>query len=785
MAVEFKILDVDTPTGAESTTQDYTSSGFGTPDVAIVDFVLTTSTLNPRDLLVASRGIVTSSAQAVIGSRSDNNASTSNTARAHATDKCVGHFSAFSLAWSRSGSGSLITDGLRITFTSVYTNASPLRIILIKGLSNVDLLTTQITSTGVNNITSVGFQPHLIMCLSAGTSSLSNGSTNVVPNGFFHTGFCHVDSTDTITQFCSTLFDRDVVSTTEVSQIIRNNAIASQVANNAEQYYGSVEDPDFQGFSVNFTANPNDYFTFLSIQVDDADDIDIGIIDTPTSTGITSTYSTGFQPNALLLLQTSLQTVNSIFTSGSNIGGFGFGFHDGTDETCSCTATQDNVGTSNTQINSSDANIMQLYEGDNTLMFEGTFDTYQSDGFRLNFTTTDATARKFGYVAFKEPVTGSVGSSIGSAVTSFVGAAIFSAALSSSGVGALSATGASIFDSTLSSAGQAVVSGVGASENFQDGVLSSTGLSTTNYVGDSLSSTQFDAAGLAVGSFFTSSLFSSVGQATVSGVGDSTISGEAVGSSDGVAATNFIGASLSDSTLSSIGIATINGIGNAVVESVISSTGVATVNGVGSSATGSDWSATGQAVGTFVGASIHDSVLASTGQSTVNGVGSAAGVIESVWSASGSAISLWASPDVFEDGIWSTEGSSRLFAVSGFICSPSPPEPFSCKNKTFRSIHQRALRTIYNRLGALIEYHSQTGGIGQYCGIFSTEPEFAPDGYATSVQEDEVIYFFRREELINPQVGDYIVDEGQRYDVLRRERKGRFEWLLVVREILT
>lgn len=387
------------------------------------------------------------------------------------------------------------------------------------------------------------------------------------------------------------------------------------------------------------------------------------------------------------------------------------------------------------------------------------------------------------------PVTGSVWSSDGSATASFVSEADSDATLTSTGSGAFNAVGASgsIEDGILSSVGTSTFSGIG--ESVFDSVLSSDGAGDLIGVGESLIDSVLNSSGVgdfnAVSLLIADATLSSSGIGDFSGVGASTLPGNAVLSSDGLGAFNAVGESVSDSSLSSDGIASVSFVGGLLSDGVLSSIGSATAAFIGVGLSGSALDSTGTSVASFAGLSEADSVVVANGTATTNFIGSAAGVFESTININGVGAFDARSPDTFSDSVWSVDAVSRAFFVSGFICTPAVPEPFSCINKSFRRIHQRSLRTIYNRLGANVEYHSAANGVAQYCGIFSAEPEFAPDGYATTVQEDEVLYFFRREELVNPQIGDYIIDEGQRYDVLRKERKGRFEWLLVVREILT
>lgn len=102
----------------------------------------------------------------------------------------------------------------------------------------------------------------------------------------------------------------------------------------------------------------------------------------------------------------------------------------------------------------------------------------------------------------------------------------------------------------------------------------------------------------------------------------------------------------------------------------------------------------------------------------------------------------------------------------------------------FRQGFSKRLNTIYDRLGAEMEYHSPTGVVTTITALDQNEPEFTPDGFLSTIQENETIYYVRVSELSNPRVGAMIVDEGKRFEIIRPELRDRFEWILIVRETI-
>lgn len=92
---------------------------------------------------------------------------------------------------------------------------------------------------------------------------------------------------------------------------------------------------------------------------------------------------------------------------------------------------------------------------------------------------------------------------------------------------------------------------------------------------------------------------------------------------------------------------------------------------------------------------------------------------------------------------------------------------------------------IYQTLGHSVQYHSVTGIITDIIAIERVDAEFGPEGFLSTIQETETIYFVRKIELLRPEQGALIIDEDKRFEIIRPETRNRYEWILITREMIS
>jgi hypothetical protein len=162
---------------------------------------------------------------------------------------------------------------------------------------------------------------------------------------------------------------------------------------------------DSDGFTINQTvaAGVNSLVPYIAIK---GGQWKVGTDTQKTSTGTKATTGVGFQPSGLIL-----GSVCDTQTAGSAANArWSFGATDGTRSVATWTGDSDNVADAITNtIMSSTKAIVLATEGTSaspTTNAEAAISSLDSDGFTLNWSTADATARVFGYVAFGSNASG-------------------------------------------------------------------------------------------------------------------------------------------------------------------------------------------------------------------------------------------------------------------------------------------------------------------------------------------------------------------------------------------
>lgn len=101
---------------------------------------------------------------------------------------------------------------------------------------------------------------------------------------------------------------------------------------------------------------------------------------------------------------------------------------------------------------------------------------------------------------------------------------------------------------------------------------------------------------------------------------------------------------------------------------------------------------------------------------------------------------------------------------------------------SFRDALNRANASRFKRLGAPVKYHHVGGIVSEIQAIESVSSGYTPDGFMSSVQENETIYYVSTADIPNPVEGDFIIDGSKRFDVVSPEPVDRFKWSLIVKE---
>ena len=402
-AYEFSVASMNTKvvTGLTPTstgTVTYDSAGFGTPQAALIHITSATSASNPNVDASICIGMTDGTSEFSVGSASDDGGATSATYRNSATTLVslidgvgaavvTGAFS----AWS--------TDGLTINYTAVAASQHHITVTLFKGLDNVKAFSHQITTTGVNDITTIGFKPNLVLTYGVGASGLGAAA-----HGLFSIGAAHNSSTDVVTQGMINFSSLNAQASDSSYSGARNDSCIGRMHNGSQSWEGAAQDFDSSGFSINTGVdNPSNHYMFgLAMTTSDVDGADVSIIDSPTTTGTFSVTDPAFEPEYVMIAASTTATINSEINTDPMA--IGVGMFDGVSEYSMGFDIDDGAATMDNQSNYS-TNAVQTYEFGGTthdLMHEGTFNSFTATGYDLDFPTyVDGTARKWLSISIK------------------------------------------------------------------------------------------------------------------------------------------------------------------------------------------------------------------------------------------------------------------------------------------------------------------------------------------------------------------------------------------------
>ncbi len=292
------------------------------------------------------------------------------------------------------------SDGFTLNWLDVLGTGGGVQYIALGGsdITNVKVGTiTSGTSTGNKAYTGVGFQPDFIMFLYDRQSG-----TGVSDHAGFGMGF----ATSSTKRGAFMGVSEDAQATSDTARAQRTDRVIYQLtpsntANvNAEADFVSF---DTDGFTLNWTDLPtdtNDKFHFMAIK---GGKYDVGKFNQKNSTGTQSITGTGFTPTGLLFASfnnaaaSTIQAHNRLsFGAASATTSYGAMWGGDKDNASVADAasrpdSSSNVGTSK---------VIRLATEPSTTDAAADLQSLDSNGFTLNWTTADTTAREIIYIAF-------------------------------------------------------------------------------------------------------------------------------------------------------------------------------------------------------------------------------------------------------------------------------------------------------------------------------------------------------------------------------------------------
>lgn len=338
-----------------------------------------------------------SAASAVGGRDTDNSVTTSSNSR-------IGS-SAIYTAGLTAGFTSMDSDGFTLNWTAV-TSGTIIHFLALGGASithaKAGVLNVS-SGTGSKAFTGVGFQPDFIILNDPNLpqGALPQSAANMAGSMVFATSA----ASGGIAFSTQSGQNPSTVSSYEISTALPlfswNTGVLAQA---------TLTSFDSDGFTLNYTTNGigNHQMAYLAIA---GGSFAIGAETQNTSTGTKAKTGIGFQPAAVLFAGTNRASSSSNDTTQMKVS---VGATDGTNQGCAWFSATDNVSPSDANVYTTSSHTLVHATNSSTVNAIADVSTLDSDGFTLDWTTADATAREVIYVAFGPAATTPPASSGGS-----------------------------------------------------------------------------------------------------------------------------------------------------------------------------------------------------------------------------------------------------------------------------------------------------------------------------------------------------------------------------------
>lgn len=264
----------------------------------------------------------------------------------------------------------------------------------IGGLSNAFAGTFNTPTTATSQaFTGVGFQPDLLLLLSyySGTIPRADTGNKLVLGAATSVADQHVSA---------------VVSSNAVPPVLGMIQKSGEIIHNlnaagTDHTVGDLTSMDSDGFTINFSVVPSTARGFLALALKLPAGGDAAVVsDTQkTSTGTQSKSGLGFQPAGLLTFGGN-RAASSSFQA--DLASFSFGASDGTNQGSTWVGSVESNPTDENAATLTDK-ILRHASSPSTTDAEASLSSFDSDGYTLDWTTADGTAREFISVAIGNP----------------------------------------------------------------------------------------------------------------------------------------------------------------------------------------------------------------------------------------------------------------------------------------------------------------------------------------------------------------------------------------------
>jgi hypothetical protein len=382
-----------------TTTGTQTITGLGFQPKAII-FYWSRNTANATAAVPRSQGVgfTDCTNQRAVAIAEDDNVVTSNAGRYRTESNVIVILSNGNpTVGSRATFTSCNADGFTINWAVSEARADIINYIAIGGpdVTNVKAGTfTLAATTGIQNITGVGFQPDFVMFLWGFTENVDTASAGL------EMGMGFADYSNNQGSILNCVVDGQADNATKLSQQRTDNVILLRSTACVQDALAAFNGFTADGFQLNVSDAPAAATPIFYLAIQGGSHA-VGNFLQPTATGVQTISGTGFQPNLVVLFShnqvagtalaaPSTFSIGAANATTSRAGVWGQSYHNDPSWTA--------VYTDNTKIM-----IMRTLSGTGgtgTINAQADFAGFTSDGFQLNWTTVDTTQRQIIYWAF-------------------------------------------------------------------------------------------------------------------------------------------------------------------------------------------------------------------------------------------------------------------------------------------------------------------------------------------------------------------------------------------------
>lgn len=294
---------------------DFTASGFGAPDAAVLLMSHGITDGTNINILKACVGFWVddgADSQCCAAAVARNALADSDTYRVVNSAAILEQPSTAAQGSTSSYTAEAITDGIRLTLASGATDTDRLAaVLLLKGIVNASIGSVSLgTGTSAIDVTDPGFRADLVFATSIGHTTADAYTADAV----LSYGVAHIAASAAVTQAVVGLYSGDALTDSAAYSVIRDDAVACEIGAGSETWRASVG-AHASGFTLTPSASAGSNLVhYLALELPQASDAYLAHQAASTSTGDVVTTGAGFAPQALMGFVTARTTRNTVFS---------------------------------------------------------------------------------------------------------------------------------------------------------------------------------------------------------------------------------------------------------------------------------------------------------------------------------------------------------------------------------------------------------------------------------------------------------------------------------------